>query len=209
MYKNPTQQVVILQSDIAHSSQQSVLPLLSLLCILCYAVTFVCRVWSSVRSSVLHSLWSSPAGDVIEQQLSLPSHMSQGHNLSRAQRLQLYARALNNSFCEVGGRGAGATYMCELLHVCLWWFACCQLVAVALLACRLVGVNGSREAASYGVQQQLECDQGTGSQGRGGRIRLRVDRCCCWLQVAVTAYAGVCESTEQQLEQTADALSKV
>jgi hypothetical protein len=60
-----------------------------------------------------------------------------------------------------------------------------------------------------GVQQQLECDQGTGSQGRGGRIRLRVDRCCCWLQVAVTASAGVCESTEQQLEQTADALSKV
>jgi hypothetical protein len=38
---------------------------LSLVCILTSAVTFVCRVWSSVRSRVLHSLWSSPAGDLV------------------------------------------------------------------------------------------------------------------------------------------------
>jgi hypothetical protein len=59
------------------------------------------RVWQAVRRSVLHSLWSSPAGNVVEQQLSLPCNMSQSHNSSRGQRLQLYARALNDSFVEV------------------------------------------------------------------------------------------------------------
>jgi hypothetical protein len=141
-------------------------------------VVDVCRVWSSVRSSVLHSLWSSPAGDVIEQQLSLPSHMSQGHNLSRAQRLQLYARALNNSFFEVGVQGGDATEMYDFLRISLWCFACCRIVANDLLAGRLVEVKVGRAAASYGVQQQLDVDQGTDSQGRGSRIRQRVDKCC-------------------------------
>jgi hypothetical protein len=51
--------------------------------------------------SILHSLWSSPTGDVVEQQLSLPSLVTQHKNALRLQRLQQYARALNESFEKV------------------------------------------------------------------------------------------------------------
>ncbi|WIA19934.1 hypothetical protein OEZ85_005822 [Tetradesmus obliquus] len=56
------------------------------------------EVWTMVRSSLLNSLWSSAAADVIEQQLSRPCHISVGANGERGDRMQLYARALNTSF---------------------------------------------------------------------------------------------------------------
>ncbi|KAF6256668.1 hypothetical protein COO60DRAFT_88069 [Scenedesmus sp. NREL 46B-D3] len=55
-------------------------------------------LWHCVRSSLLNSLWSSPAGDAVEQQMSRICPLSCKKNAERGVRLQLYARALNASF---------------------------------------------------------------------------------------------------------------
>ncbi|WIA40229.1 hypothetical protein OEZ86_013611 [Tetradesmus obliquus] len=72
------------------------------------------EVWTIVRSSLLNSLWSSPAADVIEQQLSRPCHISVGANGERGDRMQLYARALNTSF-EQGSHQANTLLAQQLL----------------------------------------------------------------------------------------------
>jgi hypothetical protein len=65
------------------------------------ACLFNCRVWSQVKRSLLHCLWSSPAADAVEQQLSHPSAMTLNDNFKRAQRMQKYAKVVNDQFTQV------------------------------------------------------------------------------------------------------------
>ncbi|WIA40226.1 hypothetical protein OEZ86_013609 [Tetradesmus obliquus] len=57
-------------------------------------------VWSQVKVSLLNSLWSSPAADVIEQQLASPSAMSVYNNEQRARRVRHYAQTVNDTFTK-------------------------------------------------------------------------------------------------------------
>jgi hypothetical protein len=65
------------------------------------ATVLACRVWEMIRGSLLNSLWSSPASDAIEQQISRICPINCRSNAERGLRLQWYARALNSSFLAV------------------------------------------------------------------------------------------------------------
>lgn len=63
-----------------------------------------------VQHSLMHCLWSSPSGDMAEQQLASPSGLSLGDDGLRGQRMRLYARAVNEAFVQVS-TACGTVYM--------------------------------------------------------------------------------------------------